>query len=125
MTHFDNIRQGEDNIMVAQPGRIDQFLLMHSARLDNWREITALAETWQAGGIERAELDTAITAMEAVEGYYAYPGPTLFAALRERIAANDAASAARLARRFSNALLTRSYRARPSAGCSHALIARV
>ena len=100
--------------MVGQPGRIDQFLLMHSARLDNWREITALAETWQAGSIERAELDTAIMAMEAVEGYYAYPGPTLFAALRERIAANDAASAARLARRFSNALLTRSYRARPS-----------
>src|SRR3954467_5338117 len=87
---------------------------MHSARLDNWRDITALAETWQAGSIERAELDTAITAMEAVEGYYAYPGPTLFAALRERIAANDAASAARLARRGSNALLTRLYRARPS-----------
>src|SRR3954469_12444329 len=114
MTHFDNIRQGEDNIMVGQPGRIDQFLLMHSARLDNWREITARAEAWQAGSIERAELDTAITAMEAVEGYYAYPGPTLFAALRERIAANDAASAARLARRFSNALLMRSYRAHPS-----------
>jgi arginine decarboxylase len=114
MIHFDNIRQGEDNIMAGQPGRIDQFLLMHSARLDNWREITALAETWQAGSIERAELDTAITAMEAVEGYYAYPGPTLFAALRERIAANDAATAARLARRVSNALLTRSYRAHPS-----------
>src|SRR5215210_3831421 len=114
MTHCDNIRQGEDNIMAGQPGRIDQFLLLHSARLDNWREITARAEAWQAGGIERAELDTAITAMEAVEGYYAYPGPTLFAALRERIAANDAASAARLARRVSNALLTRSYRAHPS-----------
>src|SRR3954464_12971129 len=52
--------------------------------------------------------------MEPVEGYYAYPGPTLFAALRERIAANDAAGAARLARRCSNALLTRSYRAHPS-----------
>src|SRR3954471_11241913 len=100
--------------MVGQPGRIDQFLLMHSARLDNWRDITARAETWQAGGIDRAELDASITAIEAVEGYYAYPGPTLFAALRERIAANDAASAARLARRFSNALLTRSYRAHPS-----------
>src|SRR3954447_2443096 len=100
--------------MVGQPGRIDQFLLMHSARLDNWRDITARAETWQAGGIDRAELDASITAIEAGEGYYAYPGPTLFAALRERIAANDGASAARLARRFSNALLTRSYRAHPS-----------
>src|SRR3954465_488628 len=100
--------------MGGQPGGIDQFLLMHSARLDNWREITARAETWQAGGIDRVELDASITAMEPVEGYYAYPGPTLFAALRDRISANDAASAARLARRFSNALLTRSYRAHPS-----------
>src|SRR3954468_19024630 len=100
--------------MVGQPGRIDQFLLLHSARLDNWRDITVRAETWETGGIARAELDASITAIEPVEGYYAYPGPTLFAALRERIAANDAASAARLARRFSNALLTRSYRARPS-----------
>ena len=114
MVDFDNDSSMGGQHHGRQPGRIDQFLLMHSARLDNWREITACAEAWQAGGIERAELDTAITAMEAVEGYYAYPGPTLFAALRERIAANDAASAARLARRFSNALLTRSYRAHPS-----------
>src|SRR3954468_22301744 len=114
MVNLHRIRQREGNIMVGQPGRIDQFLLMHSARLDNWREITARAETWQAGEIDRAELDASITAVEPVEGYYAYPGPTLFAALRERIAANDAPSAARLARRFSNALLTRSYRARPS-----------
>src|SRR3954462_10666904 len=114
MVNLHRIRQREGNIMVGQPGRIDQFLLMHSARLDNWRDITARAETWQAGEIDRAELDASITAVESVEGYYAYPGPTLFAALRERIAANDAAGSARLARRFSNALLTRSYRARPS-----------
>src|SRR3954453_22424693 len=114
MVNLHRIRQREGNIMVGQPGRIDQFLLMHSARLDNWRDITARAETWQAGEIDRAELDASITAVEPVEGYYAYPGPTLFAALRERIAANDAAGSARLGRRFSNALLTRSYRARPS-----------
>src|SRR3954453_5758459 len=114
MVNLHRIRQREGNIMVGQPGRIDQFLLMHSARLDNWRDITARAETWQAGEIDRAELDASITAVEPVEGYYAYPGPTLFAALRERIAANDAASAARLARRFWNALVTRSYRAHPS-----------
>src|SRR4051794_24127952 len=52
MVDFDDDRQWEDNIMVAQPGRIDQFLVMHSARLDNWREITALAEAWQVGSIE-------------------------------------------------------------------------
>ena len=52
--------------------------------------------------------------MEAVEGFHAYPGPKLMAALRERIAADDAAGSARLARRFSNALLTDRYRERSS-----------
>ena len=87
---------------------------MHSARLDNWREITGLAEKWQAGAAQRADLDAAVAAMEAVEGYHAYPGPKLFALLRERIAANDAGGAARLARRISNGLMTRAYRERPS-----------
>src|SRR4051794_29988525 len=100
--------------ILRQPARIDQFLLMHSARLDNWREITGLAEKWQAGAAQRADLSDAVDAMEAVEGYHAYPGPRLFALLRDRITANDAGSAARLARRISNALMTRSYRERPS-----------
>jgi arginine decarboxylase len=100
--------------MIGHAGRIDQFLLMHSGRLDNWREITKLAESWQDGRIERTKLDNALAAMEAVEGYHAYPGLKLFAMLREQLAANNAASAARLARRISNGLLTRSYRERSS-----------
>ena len=100
--------------LLRPTARIDQFLLMHSARLDNWREITGLAEKWQAGAAQRADLDAAVAAMEAVEGYHAYPGPKLFALLRERIAANDAGGAARLARRISNGLMTRAYRERPS-----------
>ena len=51
--------------------------------------------------------EPAVAAMEAVEGYHAYPGPKLFALLRERIAANDAGGASRLARRTSNGLMTR------------------
>ena len=100
--------------LLRPTARIDQFLLMHSARLDNWREITGLAEKWQAGAAQRADLDAAVAAMEAVEGYHAYPGPKLFALLRERIAANDSGGAARLARRISNGLMTRAYRERPS-----------
>ncbi|MCC2664801.1 MAG: Arginine decarboxylase, partial [Geminicoccaceae bacterium] len=99
--------------LLRQTARIDQFLLMHSARLDNWREITGLAEKWQAGAAQRADLEAIVHAMEAVEGYHAYPGPKLFALVRERIAANDASGAARLARRISNALMTRVYRERP------------
>jgi arginine decarboxylase len=106
--------------MLRPTQRIDQFLLLHSARLDNWREITALAESWQAGAGQRADLDAAMNAIEAVEEYHAYPGPKLFAALRERVAANDAAGAALLARRISNALLTRAYRERPSEWDPHA-----
>src|SRR3954452_4340736 len=100
--------------LLRPTARIDQFLLMHSARLDNWREITGLAEKWQAGAAQRADLDAAVAAVEAVEGYHAYPGPRLFALLRERIAANDSGGAARLARRISNGLMTRAYRERPS-----------
>src|SRR3954465_9524532 len=100
--------------LLRPTARIDQFLLMHSARLDNWREITSLAEKWQAGAAQRADLDDAVAAMEAVEGYHAYPGPRLFALLRERIAANDSGGTARLARRISNGLMTRAYRERPS-----------
>src|SRR4051812_31599521 len=54
--------------------RIDQFLLMHSARLDQWRDITVIAEAWQAGTKQREDLENAVQAMEAVEGYHAYPG---------------------------------------------------
>src|SRR5918994_413499 len=110
----------EDMLGLSQ--RIDQFILLHSARLDNWRESRGSAEKWQAGAAQRADLDAIVHAMEAVEGYHAYPGPKLFALLRERIAANDASGAARLARRISNALMTRVYRERPSEWDPHAEI---
>jgi arginine decarboxylase len=94
--------------------RIDQFLLMHSSRLDSWRDITAAAEDWASGTAQREDVETVVQAMEAVEGYHAYPGPNLLAALRDRIADDDAGGSARLARRISNALLTRAYRERPA-----------
>lgn len=92
--------------------RIDRFLLMHSARLDQWRDIAVLAEAWQTGTGSRQDLERAVQAMEAVEGFHAYPGPRLLAALRELVAEDDAGGTARMALRISNALLTRSYRER-------------
>ena len=106
--------------MLRQTQRIDRFLLMHSSRLDGWRELAGLAESWQAGATQRGDLETAVEAMEPVEGYHAYPGPRLFTALRDRIAANDASGSARLALRISNALLTRAYRERPAECDLHA-----
>jgi arginine decarboxylase len=102
-----------ERAMPRKNARIDQFLLIHSARADNWREITTLADAWAAGRGERMPLEAAIAEMEAVEEFHAYPGARLLAALTERIAANDSGGAANLARRISNALLTRAYRDRP------------
>jgi hypothetical protein len=38
---------GSGTDLLRPTARIDQFMIMHSARLDNWREITGLAEKWQ------------------------------------------------------------------------------
>ena len=100
--------------MTAAPSkRIDQFLLMHSSRADRWRDIAVHAEDWVQGRTSRPALESAVEAVAPVEGFHAFPGPALFAALRDRVAADDAAGALRLARRISNALLTRAYRERP------------
>jgi arginine decarboxylase len=99
--------------MLDQPPRIDQFFLMHSTRADRWRDITHLAAGCAAGHGDRLGLEAAVKAMEPVEEYHAYPGTALFGALKEHIAQDDAAGAAKLARHISNALLTKSYREWP------------
>ncbi|KMO35854.1 decarboxylase [Methylobacterium variabile] len=104
--------QPVDECATSPAQHIDQFLLMHSARLDQWRDIAVAADAWRAGTKQRVDLETAVQAMEAVEGFHAYPGPKLLAALRDLIAHDDAGGAARMALRISNALLTRSYRER-------------
>jgi arginine decarboxylase len=93
--------------------RIDQFLLLHSARADRWRGVTILAEDWAHGKADRQAVEAALEAIAAVEGFHAYPGPVLFRALRERVAADDASGAQKLSRLISNALLTRSFHERP------------
>ena len=97
----------------VKTARMDQFLLIHSSRNDNWREITTLADAWAAQRGERAAVEAMIATMAPAEEYHAYPGARLLGALNERIAANDASGTAKLARRISNGLLTRAYRGRP------------
>ena len=99
--------------MPRKAARMDQFLLIHSSRTDNWREISTLADAWAAQRGERAAVEAMIAEMAPAEEYHAYPGARLLGALSERIAADDASGAAKLARRISNGLLTRAYRGRP------------
>ena len=99
--------------MTAQPTPIDQFLLLHSARADKWREIMTLARGWAGGQRSRAEVDAVVSTIAPVEEFHAFPGTHLLAGLTERISSNDASGTAALVRRISNALMTRSYRDRP------------
>ncbi len=99
--------------MPKTSAQIDQFLLLHSARADRWRELNSLADIWMTKQEGRAKLEAALAEVEVAEEYHAYPGPQLLAALHETIAADDAGGVARLARRISNSLLTGAYRGRP------------
>ena len=95
-------------------------------RFDRWRTLNRIARSWaaaEAGGGERRQSTADLRSigsdllaqMESLELFFAYPGPKLMAAVRERIAGGDAAGLARLVQRISGALLTRSYREDPSA----------
>jgi hypothetical protein len=41
--------------MSNKTAQIDQFLLIHSARADNWRELTTLADAWATGHGEQGD----------------------------------------------------------------------
>jgi arginine decarboxylase len=103
---------GEFAMGTAAP-RVDDFTLIHSRRTDSWRDLTHLAESWTRGGT-RAAVEQALAALAPTEGYHAYPGAKLMAALGDRVAGDDATGAARLARRISAALLVGSFRDRLS-----------
>jgi hypothetical protein len=57
-------------------------------------------------------VEHALAALAPTEGYHAYPGGKLMAALADRVAGDDATGTARLARRISAALLVGSFRDR-------------
>jgi hypothetical protein len=67
----------EESAMNDKIGRVDHFLLIHSARADKWRDITHQAADWAAGRGDRPGLEAAVAEMAAVEEYHAYPGALL------------------------------------------------
>jgi arginine decarboxylase len=93
--------------------RIDRLFSGPGARADQWRNLTELAEAWAGGSGERAKIEKALADLAPTEEFHAYPGGHLIAALRGRVAENDALATASLARRVTRSLLTRSYRQCP------------
>jgi len=96
--------------------RLDHFFSTSAARLDQWRELNAMAQTWAAEtrstkpGGGRSAVEAALATVLPLEDFFAYPGARLMKRLAERIAADDALAVARLVRRMSAALLSGSYR---------------
>jgi arginine decarboxylase len=93
----------------AAKARIDQFFLMHSARADHWRAAMTSAEGWVRGDNDRSAVEAALQNLSVLEEFHAYPGSRLMRPLNDRIAADDAEGTARLVRKISDAILTRSY----------------
>jgi len=102
--------------VTAGTPQLDHFFSSSAARLDRWRELNARAQTWAAqaksgkpaGG--RAAVEAALVELNALEDFFAYPGPRLMKALAERISSDDALGVGRMVRRISGALLSGSYR---------------
>ncbi len=86
--------------------RIDNYFVMHSARPDRWRDLLMLTEKWAAAGASSSDVLAALSELEVVESFHAYPGAQLMRKLRERVMADDARGAAALARRISETVLT-------------------
>jgi arginine decarboxylase len=94
----------------SHPVQIDRFFAGPGARGDQWQNLVELAEAWVQDPTGRAKFETALGEMAVTEGFYAYPGLQLMAALRDQAETNDPQATARLARHITRAILTRSYR---------------
>jgi arginine decarboxylase len=90
--------------------RVDAFFATPGAREDRWRDLVDASKKWAAGTGSRAAFESALNEAAVIEEFHGYPGPSLMAALRNRVESDDAAGAAALAWRIASALLTRSFR---------------
>ena len=88
---------------------IDQFMLMHAARADQWREALTAAEQWAAGTGTRAKLEDELRDVAIIEEFHAYPGVRNMTRLREKIAANDASAVTTMVRRIADTILANSH----------------
>jgi arginine decarboxylase len=98
---------------------IDHFFSAAEARFDRWRELSVAAQGWAAKANSadarslKDEVARRLGALRPLEAFQAYPGARLLGALDDRLSADDAIGVARLVRRISGALLSRSYRYEP------------
>jgi arginine decarboxylase len=101
---------------------IKDFFSASEARIDCWRQLNAIGRAWEAevaaapgDGRLHAEAARLLAEVAPLEGYWAFPGPRLMAAVGEAVEARGAGIFAHLVQKISTALLTGSYRYEGSA----------
>ncbi|MHA3979832.1 ornithine decarboxylase [Halovulum sp. GXIMD14794] len=90
--------------------RIDHFFSLPGARTDRWRALHAAARYWARGRGDKDTVRGLFGELGPYEAFFAYPGRSLLASLRQRIDGGRAEAASILAQRISEAILTRSYK---------------
>ena len=93
------------------------FFSAAEARIDRWRELSAVGRAWEAAASRGQAGETAagnasrlLADVAALEEYWAYPGSRLMASVAEALREHNAAVFARLVGKISMALVTGSYR---------------
>jgi arginine decarboxylase len=96
------------------------FFSAAEARIDRWRELSAVGRAWEAavaqgqsgdaGDADHAPAARLLAEIRPLEAYWAYPGPRLVEAVDDALQERNAAVIARLALKLSTALLNGSYR---------------
>ena len=86
---------------------LQDFFSASEARLDRWQLLNTAARA-------QHPVEPLLAELEPLEACWAYPGPVLFAELRQLAAAGEPAALARLTERISRALLRGSYRHDPA-----------
>ena len=104
---------------------LKDFFSAAEARIDRWRELSAVARAWEAavaqgqsadaGDAAHAAAARLLAEIKPLEAYWAYPGPRLMDTVDEVLQGRNAAVFARLAQKLSMGLLNGSYRHDPAA----------
>ncbi|MCA3562580.1 MAG: decarboxylase [Aestuariivirga sp.] len=103
---------------MADKNQIDRFLMLHSARSDQWREVLTAAQNWAAGQGDRATVVAELSDVALIEELHAYPGVRLMSRLRERIAEGEADAVVSMVRRISDAILTGAFAQQTDGGAA-------
>ena len=101
----------------APPTPLVDFFSASEARIDRWRQLSAVVRAWHAAPAQDnssdrlfAEAVVLFSEVAPLEAFFAYPGPRLMHATEQALAERNAGVTVRLVQHISSALLSGVYR---------------